>query len=107
MVVGLDRTRCWLKSIIMGKVEYTESHIRFILDNWNKDEDLCIKKTGHSYGSIKLMLQNIGASYGFVNFSTGNPMYSRIADKYRVDNPKFGEPMTKKSFCVRFDIINS
>ena len=34
----------------MGKVEYTESHIRFILDNWNKDEDLCIKKTGTSYG---------------------------------------------------------
>ena len=91
----------------MKKVEYTESHIRFILDNWNKDEDLCIKKTGHSYGSIKLMLQNIGASYGFVNFSSGNPMYSRIADKYRIDNPKFGEPMTKKSFCVRFDIINS
>tara|TARA_B100000989_G_scaffold292460_1_gene268417 strand:- start:159 stop:434 length:276 start_codon:yes stop_codon:yes gene_type:complete len=88
----------------MGKIKYTEDQVRFILDNWNKDEDLCIKKTGHSYGSIKLMLQNIGASYGFVNFSTGNPMYSRIADKYRIDNPKFGEPMTKKSFCVRFDI---
>ena len=91
----------------MEKIKYTEDQVRFILNNWNKDEDICIKKTGHSYGSIKLMLQNIGASYGFVNFSTGNPMYSRIADKYRIDNPKFGKPMTKKSFCVRFDIINS
>ena len=89
----------------MEKIKYTEEQVRFILDNWIKNENICIKETGHSYGSIKLMLQNIGASYGFCNFSTGNPMYTKIADEYRVDNPKFGEPMTKKSFCVRFDII--
>lgn len=86
-------------------VEYTEEHVRFILDNWLKNEDLCVQKTGHSIGSIKLMLQNIGATYGFLNFGEGNPMYTRIADKYRESNLVFGEPMSKKSFCMRFGII--
>ena len=85
---------------------YTEEHVRFILDNYIKNEDLCVKETGHSLSSIKLMLQNIGATYGLVNFGEGNPMYSRIADEYRKDNPMFGEPMTEKSFCIRFGIIN-
>ena len=51
------------------------------------------------------MLQNIAATYGFVTFSEGNPMYTKIADKYRESNPVFGEPMSKKSFCTRFGII--
>ena len=85
---------------------YTEEHVRFILDNYIKNEDLCVKETGHSLSSIKLMLQNIGATYGLVNFGEGNPMYSRIADEYRKDNPMFGEPMSEKSFCIRFGVIN-
>ena len=51
------------------------------------------------------MLLNIGATYGVVNFSEGNPMYTRIADEYREKNLVFGESMTKKSFCMRFGII--
>ena len=51
------------------------------------------------------MLQNIGASYGFVNFGKGNPMYTKVADEYREENKVFGETMTKKSFCMRFGII--
>ena len=51
------------------------------------------------------MLQNIGATYGFLNFGLGNPMYSQIADEYREKNQIFGEAMTKKSFCMRFSII--
>lgn len=85
---------------------YTEEQIRFILDNYINNEDRCVRKTGHSLGSIKLMLQNIAATYGFVNFGNGNPMYTKIADEYRQSNPVFGEPMSKKSFCVRFGIIN-
>lgn len=85
--------------------DYTEEHVRFILDNWLKSENLCVKSTGHSHSSIKLMLQNIGATYGFLNFSKGNPMYTRIADEYREQNKIFGEPMTKKSFCIRFNVI--
>ncbi len=53
----------------------------------------------------KLMLQSIGATYGFVNFSEGNPMYIRIADEYREMNQVFGDAMSKKSFCIRFGII--
>jgi hypothetical protein len=89
----------------MEKVKYTEEQVRFILDNWIKKEALCIKETGHSSSSITLMLQNIGASYGFINFSKGNPMYSRIADEFRDKNKINGETMTKHSFCVRFGII--
>ena len=89
----------------MSKIKYTEDQVRFILDNYIKDEAICVKETGHSLGSIKLMLQNIAATYGFVTFSEGNPMYTKIADKYRESNPVFGEPMSKKSFCTRFGII--
>lgn len=52
----------------MEKVKYSEKQIRFILDNYIKNENLCVKETGHSLGRIKLMLQNIGATYGFLNF---------------------------------------
>lgn len=87
------------------KVKYTKDQIRFILDNWIKNEEICIKQTGHSRGSIKLMLQNIAATYGLVNFSEGNPMYSEVADEFRKNNKVFDEEMTKKSFCMRFGII--
>lgn len=86
-------------------MDYTKEHVTFIINNWIKNEKLCVEKTGHSLSSIKLMLQNIGASYGFLNFGTGNPMYTEIADEYRKHNLVFGEPMSKKSFCTRFGII--
>ncbi len=86
------------------KVKYTRDQVRFILDNWIKNEEICSEKTGHSKGSIKLMLQNIAATYGLVNFSEGNPMYSEIADEYRNNNKVFDETMTKNSFCKRFGI---
>jgi hypothetical protein len=89
----------------MEKVKYTEQQVRFILINYLKNENLCVKETGHSLGSIKLMLQNIGATYGFLNFSEGNPMYTRIADEYRESNQVLGMTMSKKSFCIRFGII--
>ena len=86
-------------------MDYTREHVTFILNNWIKNEKLCVEKTGHSLSSIKLLLQNIGASYGFLNFGTGNPMYTEMADEYRNRNLIFGEPMSKKSFCKRFDLI--
>ena len=83
---------------------YTEEQVRFILKNYINNEDHCVRKTGHSLGSIKLMLQNIAATYGLVNFGTGNPMYTRMADEYRENNPKFGKTMSKKSFCMKFGV---
>ena len=91
--------------MVNNKVKYTEEQVRFILENYINNEDICVKETGHSMSSIKLMLQNIGATYGFLNFSKGNAMYSKIADEYRERNKVFGETMTKKSFCMRFGII--
>lgn len=86
-------------------MKYTEEQVSFILKNYIKDENLCVKETGHSLSSIKLLLQNIGATYGFLNFSNGNLMYSKIADEFREKNKVFGKTMTKKSFCNRFGII--
>jgi len=88
-------------------MKYTTEQLRFILDNYINNEDLCVRETGHSLSSIKLMLQNIAATYGFLNFSKGNPLYTEVADQYRKDNPVFGEPMSKKSFCIKFGIIQS
>jgi|TARA_B110000459_G_C16210202_1_gene316150 hypothetical protein len=85
---------------------YTEEQVRFILDNYINNEDRCVRETGHTLSSIKLMLQNIAATYGLVNFGNGNPMYTKIADEYRESNLVFGEPMSKKSFCMRFGIIS-
>ena len=84
---------------------YTEEQVRFILNNYINNEDRCVRETGHSLGSINLMLQNIAATYGLINFGTGNPMYTRIADEYRENNPVFGETMSKRSFCMRFGVI--
>ena len=50
---------------------------------------------------------SLQAVFDHVNFGTGNPMYTKIADEYRENNPKFGKPMSKKSFCIRFSIINT
>ena len=83
---------------------YTEEQVRFILNNYIKNEDRCVRETGHSLNSIRLMLQNIAATYGLVNFGTGNPMYTKIADEYRENNPVFGEIMSKRSFCMRFGV---
>lgn len=89
-------------------MKYTKEDIRFILDNYINNEDLCVRETGHSLSSIKLMLQNIGFTYGLVNnFSEGNPLYTEVADEYREDHPRFGEPMSKRSFCMKFGIIQS
>jgi len=88
-------------------MKYTTEQLRFILDNYINNEDLCVRETGHSLSSIKLMLQNIAATYGFLNFSKGNPLYTEVADQYRKNNPVFGEPMSKKSFCMKFGIIQS
>ena len=83
----------------MGKVLYTEEHVRYILDNYIKNEDKCVKETGHGIGSIKLMLRNIAATYGFVNFNKRNPMYTRIANEYRNENLVHGKPCQKNHFA--------
>ena len=84
---------------------YTEEDVRFILDNYIKNQNLCVRETEHSLSSIKLMLQNISATYGFINFGKGNPMYTRVADQFREENQIFDKPMSKKSFCMRFGVI--
>ena len=57
----------------MQKIKYTEEQVRFILNNWIKYENLCVKETGHSKGSIKLMLQNIFVTLSYVeNFFKKN-----------------------------------
>ena len=79
--------------------------IRFILNNYLENEQLCVRETGQSSSSIKAMFQNIAASYGFNKFSTDAKLYTELADEYREQNKIFGKTMTKKSFCLRFGVI--
>ena len=41
-----------------NKVKYTREHIEFILKNYITNPELCVKETGHSKSSIKMMLGN-------------------------------------------------
>ena len=94
-----------------GKVKirriYTKQEVRFILDNYIKNEDKCVEVTGHSLHSIKAMLKNIAFDYGFEKYglANGNSMYTEVANEYRKENKVFGETMSKKSFVFRFGII--
>ena len=87
------------------KQRYNEMKVWYILNNYIHNEDKCVEVTGHSLASIRAMFRNIAYDYTGKGLKNGNPMYTRMADKYREENKVWGKPMTKKSFCVRFGII--
>ena len=41
-----------------NKVKYTREHIEYILKNYRAYPEECVKETGHSISSIKMMLGN-------------------------------------------------
>ena len=58
-------------------------------------------------GSIHSKVRVVdGVTEKHLFFENGNPMYTKIADEYRKSNLVFGEPISKKSFCMRFGIIS-
>lgn len=84
------------------KIPYTTGHIEFILKNYRRDPDLCVKETGHSISSIKMMLGNAVSRLSGESTFLGNPMYAEVVQKYLDDNPSFGKPMSVKKFKALF-----
>jgi len=69
---------------MMKKTKYTREQVMFIMENYTANPDKCVEVIRHSLGSIKALLKNIAHNYGAVNFSGGNPMYTEVANEYRV-----------------------
>jgi hypothetical protein len=89
--------------------EYSRAEVRFILDHyvnrfsdWQENPKLCKLETGHSFDSVKMLLQNIRSNYTDSKFGKGNPMYSEVFEEYRRDNSTFGTPMSIEKFIALF-----
>ena len=84
------------------RTPYTREHIEFILDNFRTNPQLCVKQTGHSMSSIKMMLGNaISRLYGNDTY-LGAELYAEVVQDYLERNPVFGKPMSIKKFKLLF-----
>lgn len=86
----------------MDKVKYTEEQIKFILENYRMNPDLCVKKTGHSVSSIKMMLGNAVSRLSGNNTFLGSEMYAEVVKEYLESHPLFDKPMSIEKFKSLF-----
>ncbi|NVK73080.1 MAG: hypothetical protein HWE24_06330 [Oceanospirillaceae bacterium] len=86
----------------MSKVKYTREHIEFILENYRSNPDLCVKETGHSNSSIKMMLGNAVSRLSGETTFLGSELYAEVVQEYLEANPLFGKPMTLAKFKSLF-----
>ena len=85
-----------------NRVKYTRKHIEYILKNYRTDPEQCVRETGHSSSSIKMMLGNaVSRLSGNSNF-LGSEFYAEVVQEYLEDNPANGKPMTIKKFKMLF-----
>lgn len=84
------------------RTPYTREHIEFILDNFRTNPQLCVKQTGHSMSSIKMMLGNaiswLSGNYTYL----GSELYAEVVQDYLERNPAFGKPMSIEKFKLLF-----
>ena len=84
------------------KVPYTRKQIEFILKNYRNNPELCVKETGHSLGSIKMMLGNAVARLSGDTTFLGSELYANVVKDYLKANPLFGKPMSIEKFKSLF-----
>lgn len=84
------------------KVPYTRKQIEFILKNYRNNPELCVKETGHSLGSIKMMLGNAVARLSGDTTFLGSELYADVVKDYLKDNPSFDKPMSIEKFKSLF-----
>ena len=70
-----------------NKVKYTREHIEFILKNYITNPGLCVKKTGHSKSSIKMMLGNAVSRLSGGTTFLGSELYAEVVQAYLEANP--------------------
>ena len=85
-----------------NKVSYTREHIEFILENYRKNPDLCVKETGHSISSIKMMLGNAVSRLSGNDTYLGSELYAKVVQDYLEHNTVFGKPMSIEKFKLLF-----
>jgi len=83
-------------------VPYTRSQIEFILENWRGNPELCVKVTGHSSASIKMMLQNAYQRLSGGSKFLGSELYAEVVQDYLEANPMFNKPMSIEKFKALF-----
>ena len=90
----------------MGKqnerVTYTMEHIEFILENFRNKPELCVRETGHSISSIKMMLGNAVSRLSGNDTYLGSELYADVVKDYLDRNPAFGKPMSIEKFKLLF-----
>jgi hypothetical protein len=84
------------------KVDYTRQHIEFILENFRKDPELCVKETGHSLSSIKMMLGNAVSRLSGEQTFLGSKLYAEVVQEYLESHPANNKPMTIEKFKLLF-----
>ncbi len=90
----------------MGKqnerVTYTREHIEFILENYRTNPQLCVRETGHSMSSIKMMLGNAVSKLSGNDTYLGSELYAEVVQDYLESNTAFGKAMSIEKFKLLF-----
>lgn len=84
------------------KVDYTREHIEFILENYRSNPDICVKETGHSLSSIKMMLGNAVSRLSGEQTFLGSKLYAEVVQEYLESHPSNNRPMTIEKFKLLF-----
>jgi hypothetical protein len=85
-----------------NRVKYTREHIEFILKNYRTNPKLCIKETGHSDSSIRMMLGNAVSRLSGESTFLGSELYAEVINEYLMANPSYGKPMSIEKFKSLF-----
>lgn len=84
------------------RITYTKDHIEFILENYRTNPQLCVRETGHSMSSIKMMLGNAVSRLSGNDTYLGSELYAKVVQDYLERNTVFGKPMSIEKFKLLF-----
>lgn len=84
------------------RITYTKDHIEFILENYRTNPQLCVRETGHSMSSIKMMLGNAVSRLSGNDTYLGSELYAEVVQDYLERNTTFGKPMSIEKFRLLF-----
>ena len=84
------------------RITYTKDHIEFILENYRTNPQLCVRETGHSMSSIKMMLGNAVSRLSGNDTYLGSELYAEVVQDYLESNTAFGKAMSIEKFKLLF-----
>ena len=72
------------------------------MKNYIKYPELCVKETGHSKSSIKMMLGNAVCRLSGESTFLGAELYAEVVHEYLEAKPRFNKPMSIEKFKSLF-----